>query len=145
MPTVSEIQAIHITLEIDGDKALFVLLANDGTVNRLGTGAIDNSENSLFIGITNPPLIHKVKNSLTDEMLEHMGGYKIPDQKGASCRLSIGFQFSNGEENGFGFHYGAESQGPPGQIIELVIAAVEATEPWYNEQKELANQRNSNE
>lgn len=140
MPTVSEIQAIHITLEIDGNNALFVLLANDGTVNRLGTGAVDNSETSLFIGVTDPPLIDEVMKSLNDEMLEHMGGYEIPDQKGASCLLTIGFQFSGGEENGFRFSYGAESEGPPGEIIRLVIAAVEATEPWYTEQKEATNQ-----
>jgi hypothetical protein len=137
MPKVSDITAVHITLEIDGKQSLFVLLSQDGTVNRLGTGAVNNAENDLFIGISSEPLIEQAKQSLTDDMLDHMGGYDVPDQKGASCKLSIGFQFADGGENGFGFSYGSESQGPPQEITQFVVAAVEATEPWYQSQKKM--------
>lgn len=139
MPQVSDISTIHITLNVDGKQSLFILLSHDGTVNRLGTGAASNSENDLFIGRSPEPLLDQVKHCLTDDMLDHMGGYDVPDKKGASCRLSIGFVFGNGEENGFSFSYGAESQGPPHEIIDFVIAAMEATEPWYQQQKKMVS------
>ena len=46
------VTGIMVTLEIDGDQCLFVLHAKDGTINRLGTGAEDNTENDLFIGLS---------------------------------------------------------------------------------------------
>ena len=139
MPKVADIQLVSITLEIDGKHALFVLLSADGTVNRLGTGAVNNTENDLFIGHSPEPLIEQAKQALTDEMLDYMGGYDAPDQKGPSCRLSISFQFANGDQNGFGFTYGAESDGPPHEIAQFVIAAVKATDPWFKEQKAMAS------
>ncbi len=142
MPKVSDINAVHITLEIDGKQSLFVLLSQEGTINRLGTGAVNNKENDLFIGMSPEPLLDQAKQSLTDDLLDHMGGYEVPDQKGASCRLSIGFMFADGEENGFGFSYGSESQGPPPEISQFVVAAVKATEPWYQEQKKMVSANN---
>ncbi len=139
MHKISDIKTISITLEIDAKQALFVLLSSDGTVNRLGTGAIDNKENDLFIGVSSDPLFDQVKESLSDDMLEHMGGYDVPDQKGASCRLSIGFQFADGEENGFGFSYGSESERPPHEIAQFIVAAIQATEPWYQQQKRMVS------
>ena len=139
MPKVADIQLVNITLEIDGKKVLFVLLSQDGTVNRLGKGSVDNTENDLFIGRTPEPLIEQAKTALTDEMLNYMGGYDVPKQKGPACRLSIVFQFANGDENGFGFSYGANSDGPPHEITQFVMAAIEAAEPWYREQKAMVS------
>jgi len=135
MPKVADITMIHITLNVDGKESLFVLLSQDGTVNRLGTGAINNAENKFIIGISPDPLLEQAKQSLTDEMLDHMGGYDVPDHKGATCRLSIGFRFADGTDSGFDFSYGSESEGLPHEIDQFVVAAIEATEPWYQSQK----------
>jgi len=48
--TKESIKVIFVELEIDGKPSLAVLLADDGLVNRLGTGAVDNTERDLFVG-----------------------------------------------------------------------------------------------
>ena len=144
MAKVSGVIAVNISLEVDEKQSLFILLAADGSINRLGTGKVNNKENDLFIGITTEPLLSELMMHLTDEMLQFMGGYEIPDQRGASCRLSIGLIFADGEQNGFGFSYGSKSKGPPYEIGEFVIAAVRVTDPWFQAQKRMV-ETSSNE
>jgi hypothetical protein len=139
VPAVSDIAAVHITLEVGGKQALFILLAADGSINRLGTGLIDNTENSLFIGITKEPLFAKLMRHLNDEMLNYMGGYDVPDQRGVPCKLSIGLLFAHGDDNGFGFRYGSQSEGPPHEIVQFITAAVQLTDPWFERQKAMAS------
>ena len=141
MPKVSDIQIISITLEIDNKKSLFILLARDGAINRLGTGEIDNQENELYIGITDELLFEHTMTYISDEMLQHMGAWDMPDQKGLPCNLSIGFQFGEEEEDGFNFSYGSESEGPPFEISELLIACIQITDPWYESQKKTASKK----
>src|SRR5689334_2376454 len=99
MAKVSDIIAVNITLKVDEKQSLFILLAADGSINRLGTGKVNNQENDLFIGITKEPLFPELMKHLTDEMLQFLGGYEIPDQRGALCSLSIGLMFADGEQN----------------------------------------------
>ena len=140
---VKDIVAVNITLDVDSEPSLFILLAADGTVNRLGTGAVTNKEKDLFIGRSLEPLLDKLLSNLTDEMLRFMGGYELPDKRGPLCRLSVGLQFSNGETDGFGFTYGAESEGPPREIAEFVRAAIMITKPWYDSQKRMVRANES--
>jgi hypothetical protein len=139
MSTVSDITAVHITLETGGKQALFILLAADGSINRLGSGSVTNTDNDLFIGITKEPLFAKLMAHLDNEMLKYMGGYDIPDQRGVPCKLSIGLAFANEEENGFGFRYGSQSQGPPDEIVQIVTAALQLTNPWFQQQKGMVS------
>lgn len=139
MPKVSDIELIRITLEIDEKRSLFLLLAKDGSINRLGTGTVDSKDNDLYIGITNDLLFEHAMIYLTDDMLQYMGSYDIPDKKGLPCRLSIDLQFNDGEENGFVFTYASESEGPPDEISELLVAVVQITEPWYKSQQNISS------
>lgn len=145
MPKVSDINAVHVTLEIGDKQALFILLAADGTINRFGTGSVNNKDNDLFIGVTQEPLFKQLLSNLDDDMLDHMGGYDVPEQHGIPCKLSIGLAFAGDYENGFGFRYGSESQGPPEEIIQFVTAAVQLTDPWFQEQKKMVNISESDE
>jgi hypothetical protein len=144
MPKVSDIIAINIVLEVNNNQSLFILLATDGSINRLGNGGVNNQDKDLFMGITLEPLFEQLMSHLTDEMLEFMGGYDIPEKKGFPCSLSIGLMFTNGEENGFEFSYGSESHGPPQEISEFVIAALDITEPWYQAQKKMVENSSAN-
>ena len=56
----SHIVILTITLEIASKQALFVLLAKDGTVNRMGSGSPSTADGHLFIGRTAPPLLPEV-------------------------------------------------------------------------------------
>jgi len=137
IPKVSDIEAVHVTLKIAGKQALFILLTADGTINRLGTGSVKNQDNDLFIGVTQEPLFKRLLANLNDEMLHHLGGYDVPEQLGVPCELSIGLSFAGDDENGFGFRYGSESQGPPREIVQFVTVAVQITDPWFHEQKRM--------
>jgi hypothetical protein len=53
------------------------------------------------------------------------------------CELTVGFKKAGGEELMTAWQYGSESQGPPPEICNFVIAAVEATTPWYEQQKAM--------
>ncbi len=137
MPTVSDIQAVHITLETGDKQSLFILIASDGTINRLGTGTVNNKDNDLFIGISHEPLFNRLMAHIDDRMLMYLGAYEIPQKLGVSSKLSIGFCFANAKENGYVFSYGSKSQGPPQEIVEFVKAAVELTDPWFHQQKQM--------
>jgi len=145
MPKVSDINAVHVTLETGDKQVLLILLAADGSINRLGTGSVNNKDNDLFIGVTQEPLFKQLLTNLNDAMLDHMGGYDVPEQRGVPCKLSVGLAFANGEENGFGFRYGSESKGPPHEIIQFVTAAVQLTDPWFQQQKKMVGKSASNE
>ncbi len=132
-----EIDAIVINQQIDGQPSLFVLLANDGTINRIGTGAADNKEKALFIGHTQGELFLRFMEQVDEAIFENAGVYKHPDPKGAACKLELAFRRPEGPV-GFEFHFGTESEGPPEEIAALVKHAIELTEPWYEIQKELA-------
>ena len=47
-----EIAAILVTLRVNEEESLFVLVAADGSINRLGTGSVNNTDRDLFIGKT---------------------------------------------------------------------------------------------
>jgi hypothetical protein len=139
MKHVHDIAGVAITLLVRSEQVLFVLLASDGTVNRMGTGSAQCTERHLFIGRTSQPLLPSLLANLTDEMLRFTGGYDVPNQQGDSCRLSIALKFTDGTEDGFGFAYGSRSQGPPTEISAFVRAAVSITDPWYSQQKAMVS------
>jgi len=51
---VSDVCLIVVTLEVDAKKLLFLLLSEDGSVNRQGSGTLGNKNPDLFIGVTDP-------------------------------------------------------------------------------------------
>lgn len=140
MPTISNIIGVIISLDIGGDRALFILLARDGSINRLGTGTIRNEDIDLFIGSGEEAIFEQLMSHLKEETLNHMGGYDIPEKRGKLCKLTILFRYSDEKEKGFVFQYGSNSLRPPLEIAQFVTAAVKLTDPWYEEQKRMVSQ-----
>jgi hypothetical protein len=134
---VADIDVLTITLEIASTRALFVLLARDGTVNRMGSGSPSTADGDLYIGQTQPALLPEALKGLSEEALGHTGVYDIPKKLGVPCRLAIALRFADGSEDGFGYTYGSDSQGPPKPIAMFVHASVMATQSWYQEQRKL--------
>jgi hypothetical protein len=135
----SEFDKALITLKINKDTALFILIAEDGTVNRMGDGSLSSANADVFIGINREPLFSRFVARITPEMLVQQGAYDVPNRKGAECELTILLGYRGSERSaGFKFVYGAESQGPPREIAELVRYAAELTAPWHEEQKRAA-------
>jgi hypothetical protein len=50
----------------------------------------------------------------------------------------VGFQRADGQELMTKWRYGSESQGPPPEVCQFVVDAVEATDPWFEQQKAMA-------
>ena len=133
--TMESLRVIMVDLDVDGRQSLVVLLAEDGTVNRLGTGAVSNTERTFFIGRTNEALFAQLREQVEPEWIAHQGAYDVPDKKGSTCTLTIMFKHADGQENSFRFRYGSKSQGPPSDICQFVAEAVRLTDPWYEQQK----------
>ena len=137
VPDANNIDAIWITLQVTDKPVLFVMLAAEGSINRLGTGAEDNSENDLFIGITPPDLFASLVNRVNADLLKWIGQYAHPAPKGKICELIVGFKKADGKESISFWRYGTESSGPSPEICNFVNTAVEVTGPWYEQQKRM--------
>jgi hypothetical protein len=132
MPRVAEIKAIFLSLEVGGEKTLFILLSEDGTINRMGNGQLSYPDReSLYMGRTTEPLFAKLRSHLTDDMLRYMGRYDAPKKVGEVCCFKIGLQFADGSANGFEIDYGSESDGRPQELVDFLHAALDVTDPWY--------------
>jgi hypothetical protein len=132
------IGGILVKLDIADEQALFIMLASDGTANRMGTGAVGNAEKELFIGRTSPELFQRLRRQVGADLLQWVGGFAHPSPQGELCRLTVGFMYEDGREAISRWQYGTESQGPPRAVADFVVAAVQITEPWFQEQKQMA-------
>jgi hypothetical protein len=132
-----------ISLEIQAQQSLFLLLAAEGTVNRMGAGAVDNPDRELYVRDTQEPLFHRFMESVPGDILAHPGIYTCPGEpRGKPCKLTILFALSGNREIRLCFLYGAESTGPPQEIRDLVNNAMRLTEPWLQQFKsDIARRR----
>lgn len=131
-----EFHGIMVTLLVGGEQSLFVMLGADGSISRLGTGAVDNTDRHMYVGRTDPGLFRALREQITPELLAWCGQSRAdPGARGAACELTVGFQRAGGEELLTGWRYGSESMGPPPEVGQFVVAAVGATDPWYAEQQ----------
>jgi hypothetical protein len=137
-PTANEFHGIMVTLFVDGEQSLFVMLGADGSIKRLGTGAVDNMERDLFIGRTEPAPFLALREQITPELLEWCGQSRAdPEAHGKVCELTVGFKRASGEELLTAWRYGSESTGPPPEVCQFVVAAVRATDPWFAQQRAM--------
>ena len=133
---ISDISGLSITLDVNEKPSLFILLAADGTINRMGSGSGEDAGGELFIGRTSPAIFEAVRSQLTEATMRRLGqGYEHPNPHGDRCKLTVSFQFKNGSSNGFGFFYGSESEGVPEDVATFVTIAARQTEPWYDDFK----------
>lgn len=138
-PAADEFHGILVTLLVGGEQSLFVMLGADGSINRVGTGAVDNAERDMFIGRTDPALFRELRDQITAELLAWCGQSRAdPEPRGAVCELTVGFKRASGEELLTVWRYGSESQGPPPEVGQFVVATVRATDPWFAQQQAMA-------
>lgn len=141
MTTERPITGIMVTLHVADQQALFILLASDGTINRMGSGSLNNTDRILFIGCTAFELFEGLRQRVGTDLLRWLGQYSDPSPQGEPCRLTVGFLHDDGSESMSHWQWGAESQGPPPAVRDFVIAAVQITEPWFQQQKQMAQKR----
>ncbi len=135
-----DIHGILVTLLVGGEQVLFIMLGSDGSINRLGTGSVNNTERDMFIGQTNSEVFQQVQGRIIKELLGWCGqSLSAPEKRGKVCQLTVGFKKSDGQELMTVWQYGSESEGPPPEVCDFVVAAVKATTPWYEQQKAMVS------
>lgn len=132
-----DITGVGMALKVDEDLSLFGLLAADGSINRLGTGALHNTEKEMFIGVTDPKLFQSLRAQITPELLKWVGGRADQNLRGKVCELQIYLMLANNTEQSIYFKCGSDSMGPPPEVSQFVTTFVEATNPWYEAQKAM--------
>jgi hypothetical protein len=127
------IDKVLITLEIGEKTCLFILLGKDGTIHRKGDGSAKH-ELPLHRGISPQRHFDAFMMTVNEAIFAYSGIRRQPNMKGDVCSLTIIFQGPNNVDFPFRVIYGADSEGPPRELAELLINAVKITESWYQEQ-----------
>jgi hypothetical protein len=138
MVAPKDVSGVMVTLHIEDEQKLFVMLAADGMIKRMGTGTVECKENELFIGKAGTKAFERVRSQSGAILNNWLGSYASPEQLGKKCKLVVGFRTANSQEFISEWEYGTESQGPPPDVSSLVLASVEATSEWYGEKMKLA-------
>ncbi len=131
---ISEIDRFHIVLEVEGEAVLSIRMTAAGQINRMGDGTGEASTAGWYLGQTEEPLFQQWISLLEEELLQMAGRYDLPDPKGEDCALTITLEAGE-TSTGFAFRYGSESLGPPSEIMELVNAAVDLSDEWWQSQR----------
>jgi hypothetical protein len=132
-----KISEFMIKLEIGGEISLFLLMVNDGKINRMGTGEADNIEKKLFVGSIHPMIFSEFMTCVDEETLQSPGSFRLDGRNGKECQLLVMFKAGT-ESLKFEFIFNAESEGPPEDICIWIERAVEITDEWYELQKKRA-------
>ncbi len=136
MIKADDVTGVALSLKVDEELSLYALVAADGSINRLGTGTIDNTEKDMFIGvISDPKPFQTLRAQISPDLFKWIGGRADPSPKGKICELTMWLFLPNKEERTINFKYGSESIGPPPEVCQLVLAAIDVTNPWYEQFK----------
>ena len=122
-----------LTLDVGDKTALFILLGKDGTINRKGDGSPVH-DLPLHRGHSNQRHFDALMMTIDETIFNYTGVIKQPNRVGTECALTIIFQGKNELDFSFRAVYGADSDGPPRELTEILINAVKITEGWYQEQ-----------
>jgi len=121
-----------ITLEVSGKTSLFILLAKDGNIHRKGDGS--SSDLPLMMGVSHQGHFEALMMTVDENIFQHTGVIKNPHRVGNKYSLTIIFQGPNDVDFSFRVIYGENSEGPPRELVEILINAVKITEAWYQQQ-----------
>jgi hypothetical protein len=134
----SEIVGILVELRVDGVESLFLLLDNVGGINRMGNGSVDDVAHKMFSGRVAPELFMQLRSQITPGVVHFLGQrLQAPQPKGKLCELTVMLRYADGREATSAWRYGSESQGPHPEVRDFVVAAVQVTEPWFEQQQQM--------
>jgi hypothetical protein len=127
------VDKVLITLEVGEKTGLFILLTKDGTINRKGDGSVTH-DLPLHRGTSNQRHFDALMMTINESIFGYCGIIKQPNRLGTESSLTIIFQGPNDVDFSFRVIYGADSEGPPRELVEILVNAVKLTEGWYQEQ-----------
>ncbi|MCW5906904.1 MAG: hypothetical protein KIS94_03525 [Chitinophagales bacterium] len=127
------INKVLITLEADDKTTLFILLAKDGSIHRKGNGSAEAGL-PLATGFSADGHFDALMLTVNENIFEYSGVMKMPERKGRECRLTLIFQGADEVDFSYRVVYGDQSEGPPAELVQILINAVKITDGWYFEQ-----------
>lgn len=133
------IDKVLITLETGEKTCLFILLSKDGTIYRKGNGDV-HKDLPLATGNSQEGHLEALMMTVSSEVFDYTGVMKMPERLGTEYQLTIIFQAGEEADYSFRVVYGDQSQGPPVELVQILINAVKLTEPWYRQQLQQAAQ-----
>jgi hypothetical protein len=132
-----EVAAIEIVLLAAGKPALLLLVAGDGSIQRMGDGSIPSGDPDGYRGHTEEPLFQRLHACIRDEWLQRPGAYVAEELPGDEIVLTIRFLRAPEDGVGIQYRYGSESDGPPAEVRDFLETALDLTDSWYADQRML--------
>ncbi len=109
----------------------------------MGTGSENERNPNLYIGMVAPDVFERLRGQVTEALLAWCGRRLAdPAPQGQVCELIVGFKRADGKELKTVWRYGSRSLGPAREVRDFVVAAVQATAPWYARQRALSGRSN---
>ena len=130
MLTVADVTSLTVSLDIDGQTSLFILLDRDGTMNRMGSGTADATEEEMVIGPVAADALDYALEPLKPKWLEKTGTFQMPEPQGSPCELTL-MLAGEDDANTYTFLYGEKSLGVPSPFRTVVERAVKVTQETY--------------
>lgn len=127
------INKVLITLEANDKTLLFILLSKDGSIHRKGNGNTD-ANLPLATGFSADRHFDALMMTVNESIFDYTGVLKMPHRQGRECRLTIIFQGIEDIDFSYRVVYGDQSEGPPAELVQILINAVKITDGWYYEQ-----------
>ncbi|GEM_PF-5464064 len=131
-----DVKAVNVSVSGDDKPLVSVFVSHDGLITRQGSAALDSSENTLYTGKTDDPILQRLLSKIDTRLLNKGGSYTIP-VKGVPCTLKIHFEGMN-ENTHIEVTFGSESADLPADVYDVLMAAIEVTEDWYQAQVRAA-------
>jgi hypothetical protein len=126
--------SVMVTIEIDNQIRLFILLARDGTINRRGNGSLADPDAPLCVGMVDESVFRTFASQVPGHIFKFQGIYDLKDKPGKPARLILAFKDDEtGQNYGFEIRYGSESPDVPQELMALVNLASRLTGEWYAE------------
>ena len=139
------LDAFLIELYVNGIRGLVLGLSADGAVNRFGSGtwsSLGNRHEHAIIDQTDGSFFRQVTEFFQSSWLDQAGVQTLQEQRGVPCVLRLTFICLDRPFSVLELRYGSHSQGPPRDIREFFIRAVEVTQPWYDAQNRRVDRLN---
>ncbi len=134
MLTKKEISGIGIEINAQGISRFMVLVTSDGNIKRRGTGRMVDTKDDLYVGITKEPVFQNIIKHVDESIFEVIGQkIVLPNPQGIPCKLILSFKVGEMMKQMI-IEYGHQS-GYPQEIVAIVKALCEETQPWYEKMK----------
>lgn len=139
--SAGQFAAMTLEVEISNKNCLAILLANDGTINRSGSGIVDTTDKNFFMGRTEDKPFDKLMATVSDDLLSFCE--KTPpkcDTLKQTYKVKASFSGSSGD-TGFEYCINGTANDLPAPIKEYITHAIDITDPWYQAQMKMINKK----